>query len=139
MCRGWTDAQTAHYKSLGLRNTGLRWMTQLLIKFWGVCWDLWQIRNEWEHKVIIEEEATAVRLEVAESIHGGFADLLHLGSMYSDHRLADLGTRSIPYLRGWLLNLKTSRKRAAQRALPDPVLRRMQALMHQYFTPKATS
>ena len=38
--RTWSDIQTTHYKKLSIGRTGLRWITQLLLKFWGICWDL---------------------------------------------------------------------------------------------------
>jgi hypothetical protein len=41
----WALLQQAHYAELGKRNTGKRWVTQLLQKVWKVSWDLWTHRR----------------------------------------------------------------------------------------------
>jgi hypothetical protein len=40
----WAVLQQSYYVELGKRNTGSRWVTQLLRKFWKVSWDLWTHR-----------------------------------------------------------------------------------------------
>jgi hypothetical protein len=41
----WAIIQQDYYAELGKRNTGKRWLTQLLRKFWRVSWDLWTHRR----------------------------------------------------------------------------------------------
>ena len=50
-------------------------MTQLLPKIWVLCWDLWNIREEWEQKVLIQKDEETIRCKVAAAIHLGFSDL----------------------------------------------------------------
>jgi hypothetical protein len=49
----WVKLQQAHYNDLGKRNTGKRWVTQLLRKFWRVSWDLWTHRRS----VLLSEDS----------------------------------------------------------------------------------
>lgn len=128
----WIESQTSYFQSLGLRRTGRRWATQLLLKFWGVCWDLWGIRNAWEHKVLNEEEAQIVRNKVESEIHQGFWDLPRLRYLYSNQRLAHLRLSSISYQKSWLKNLEASRGRAQRRGLPDSDIRNMQSIMRNF-------
>jgi hypothetical protein len=41
---GWADTQQAYYVFLKKRNTGRRWASQLIRKFWMISWDLWRHR-----------------------------------------------------------------------------------------------
>ena len=41
---GWIETQQTYYNFLKRRNTGRRWASQLIRKFWGVSWDLWRHR-----------------------------------------------------------------------------------------------
>jgi hypothetical protein len=41
---GWIEIQQAYYTFLERRNTGRRWASQLIRKFWGISWDLWRHR-----------------------------------------------------------------------------------------------
>ena len=128
----WSDIQTDHYVKLGMRRTGLRWMTQLLLKFWGICWDLWNIRNEWEHRQQLEEAEETIRSQVENAIHHGFSDLPNLSHIYSVQRIMSLRTSTIHYQKAWLLNLDASRKRAQRKSLPAKEIRGMQQVMRSF-------
>jgi hypothetical protein len=54
---GWIEIQQAYYTFLEKRNTGRRWASQLIRKFWGISWDLWRHRMK-----IAETEDNASRL-----------------------------------------------------------------------------
>jgi hypothetical protein len=41
---GWIEIQQAYYTFLEKRNTGRRWASQLIRKFWSISWDLWRHR-----------------------------------------------------------------------------------------------
>ena len=126
----WAATQTEFYKKSGMRKTGLRWTTQLLLKFWGICWDLWNIRNEWEHKTQLNIEADQIRSRLIDVIYQGSSDLPHLQHLYTDVRLHILQHSSIVYQKAWLLNLHTSRQRAKRKSLPSRALSQMQLLMN---------
>ena len=133
LSQSWSEAQTLHFQRIGQRRTGVRWMTQLLLKFWGVCWDLWNIRNEWEqHKTQQQENDEAIRYKVHEAIHRGFSDLPRLQQLYTHQRLKDLKTSSIAFLKAWLLNLDASRRRAECRGVPSAELLGMQSIMRKF-------
>ena len=42
---GWREVQQSYYEWLGLRKTGLRWLSALVQKLWDVAWDQWNHRN----------------------------------------------------------------------------------------------
>jgi hypothetical protein len=48
--RKWEEAQISYYKSIHSLRSGKRWITQLIIKLWGVAWDLWDHRNQVLHR-----------------------------------------------------------------------------------------
>jgi hypothetical protein len=54
---GWIEIQQAYYTFLEKRNTGRRWASQLIHKFWGISWDLWRHQMK-----IAETEDNASRL-----------------------------------------------------------------------------
>ena len=135
----WSEEQTDYYKTRGMRKTGRRWLTQLLLKFWGVCWDLWNIRNEWEHHRQLSEQEQIIRNDVEHEIHKGFLDLPRLQHLYTTQRLLDLRVSSISYQRAWLLNLKASRRRVAKRGVSHDELKGMQALMRRFLTKRVES
>ena len=135
--RTWSDIQTTHYTKLGMSRTGLRWLTQLLLKFWGICWDLWNIRNEWEHKMKLEANAERIRQQVEEMIHQGFHDLPNLANIYSVNRLEIIRKSSTVYQKAWLLNLAASRKRAQRKSLSDQDIRGMQTTLISFLRQQA--
>jgi hypothetical protein len=55
----WAVLQQDYYSELGKRNTGKRWITQLLCKFWTVSWDLWTHRRsilQLEDSYVLQEK-----------------------------------------------------------------------------------
>ena len=42
---GWSEVQQSYYDWLGVRKTGLRWLSALVQKLWDVAWDQWNHRN----------------------------------------------------------------------------------------------
>jgi hypothetical protein len=42
---GWREVQHRYLQSIGSRRSGLRWLTALIQKLWGVAWDTWDHRN----------------------------------------------------------------------------------------------
>jgi hypothetical protein len=41
----WGDVQGRYYQLLGMRRTGKRWVSSLLLKLWHVSWTMWDHRN----------------------------------------------------------------------------------------------
>lgn len=45
----WQKCQQAFYERIRSRKSGLRWITALIKKLWGIAWGLWEHRNEVLH------------------------------------------------------------------------------------------
>ena len=41
----WAKPQDCHYKHIGSKKTGKRWVSALIKKLWQVSWDMWRFRN----------------------------------------------------------------------------------------------
>ena len=89
-------------------------MTQYLLRFWGVYWNLWNILNEWEHKVQLQEQEEAIRYKINEAIHKGISDLPRIQHLYTHHRMEDVQNSSATFLQAWLVHLDASKRSADQ-------------------------
>ena len=45
----WAKSQDCHYKHLGSKRTGKRWVAALIKKMWQVSWDMWRFCNGVTH------------------------------------------------------------------------------------------
>ena len=62
----WAKAQQVYYEWLGIRKTGRRWVTALILKLWQISWDLWDDRNEMLHKTPLAADLSgAASLDLA--------------------------------------------------------------------------
>ena len=43
---GWCQAQDNHFRSINSKQSGKRWLIQVLRKLFDTAWDLWQFRNQ---------------------------------------------------------------------------------------------
>jgi hypothetical protein len=41
----WASTQHSYYLSLNKKNSGQRWLTEIIKKLWKIAWDLWMYRN----------------------------------------------------------------------------------------------
>jgi hypothetical protein len=49
----WQAIQHDYFVSLGLRNTGVKWTAQLIIKLFNTSWDMWEHRNGRKHNTLM--------------------------------------------------------------------------------------
>ena len=45
----WVEVPNAYLRSLGKKNTGVRWISALTRKLWETAWDIWNFRNHTLH------------------------------------------------------------------------------------------
>ena len=43
--KAWSSSQHCHYQHLNSKQTGQRWLTELIKKMWAISWDMWRFRN----------------------------------------------------------------------------------------------
>jgi ribonuclease HI len=48
--KNWVEIQTTYYRSIKCMRSSKKWISQLLLKLWGVAWDLWEHRNQVLHQ-----------------------------------------------------------------------------------------
>lgn len=64
---GWHDLQQVHYKRIGLKNTGKRWLMAFIRIQWAVTLDIWKYQNDIAHNKTDGVEANeindAIRVE----------------------------------------------------------------------------
>jgi hypothetical protein len=41
----WAETQNAYYIQIGKKNSGHRWLVELIKKMWKIAWDIWTYRN----------------------------------------------------------------------------------------------
>jgi len=65
--KGWAETQQRYYTWIGSRQTGKRWLSQVIRKAWDVVWDQWEHRNGILHSadqiVIMQYTDNAIRAE----------------------------------------------------------------------------
>ena len=66
----WAEMQDVYYRFIGRRNTGRRWLSQLIVQIWNTAWDLWEHRNG----VLQEVEQERIRRQRLEAIRSLYAN-----------------------------------------------------------------
>jgi hypothetical protein len=61
LCNLWKGIQHQYYVFLGRRNTGRKWVRELIKKLWGIAWDMWEHRNG-----ILHADITPAKLQQIE-------------------------------------------------------------------------
>lgn len=115
--KGWQDAQQHYYNTLGLSNTGRRWLLQLLLQLFNMAWDLWELRN----RVLHNKETTLVHEIQIQEVKEAF-ELSHLQTPDDARKFFKDGLQKVlnkkPHLReAWLLRVHTALEDTTN---PDP-------------------
>jgi len=124
----WMDTQQQYFASIKKRRSSLRWITQLIVKLWDVAWDLWEYRNDVEHKNDRADLLLKCNHDIQEEIEKGFAGL---GQFHVFNENEDLVTASLAYKRALLRNVQTARERALRRT-PNSEVQQMQGVMRRF-------
>ena len=128
----WAAVQQAWYQYLKKRNTGLRWVSQLILKLLNIAWDQWEhrngIRNQDFHNARHQFTSRLVADKVALGPRGLSGNSL---------RLFNLGPRLLCQpshkQEAWLANVQAARRRLeAKHALAEASLRSERSLMRRW-------
>ena len=52
----WRSVQQAYYTWIGHRNTGKKWVKQLILQLFNISWDMWEHRNGIKHNTLTPEK-----------------------------------------------------------------------------------
>ena len=79
---GWAQAQAQHYRTIGSKQSGKRWLAALIKKLWQVAWDLWEHRNgilqQAKDGMIAQQLQSSITEEYEQGFQGLPSDLRHL-------------------------------------------------------------
>jgi len=70
----WKGIQQEYLEFLSRRNTGKKWVRELIKKLWGVAWDMWEHRND-----ILHNTLTPAKLRRIEDMNTRIQDQFELG------------------------------------------------------------
>jgi hypothetical protein len=135
--KSWQEIQDLYFKSLGKRNTGVRWLASIIAKMWDICWDLWQTRNHHEH----EHDMTILHEKVSQEVHIMLQkdQAIFKGSKYlhlvSDNTKERLTTASTAYKTQWMKSVTAAQAFLSKKNLDTNASTRMQENFRSYFTP----
>jgi hypothetical protein len=108
---GWTGIQEAHFLWLGLRNTGKRWATSLVVKLWEVTWDMWDHRNQIKYNLETAQnlaQRDSILLAVCSEYAVGRSGLPRRDWRLFKRPLLYILASLLHYLDTWLLRVKTA-------------------------------
>ena len=95
----WVDAQSHHYLFLNRLESGKRWATALILKFWNIAWDLWQHRNHTTHHSNAQAATSSITLHAL--LQQGPSNPA-LAPLYSDNEQKWLLTATNAYKSAWI-------------------------------------
>ena len=114
----WEETQATYYKSIKSLRTGRRWITQLIQKFWGIAWDMWDQRNE----VLHEQQGSTIELQARDNklslLYNSLKGTLpHQDSYLFTDPLKALLKRSSRTKQQWIAQAVEAKKRQRRRIL----------------------
>ena len=127
----WIDAQSNHYLSLNRLESGKRWATALILKFWNIAWDLWQHRNHTTHHSNALAATSSITQEINALLQKG-PTTPDLAPLYSDHEQLRLLSATTAYKNAWIAAVRAHegyRKRKERSALTS-----MQQVLRNYLS-----
>jgi hypothetical protein len=128
----WQKAQEEFYTKNNIKKSGESWAQLVIRRIWHIAWELWRNRNEKEHKDDQINEIHQLIQEVdAEVAIGqqGFHSLTHL---FAEDEIARVRNATTGYIRSWLRNVRSRRRREERRDLASSEIRQMRNTMYQF-------
>ena len=116
---GWREIQQSYYEWLGIRKTGLRWLSALVQKLWDVAWDQWNHRNGILHD---NDETLSTLLQdrqIREQYLLGASGLTRDGQIVFCMGLVKTLKLGTELKTAWLIRIRESRQRK-QRQRENP-------------------
>ena len=114
--RGWREIQADHYKLLGNKRTGKRWLISVLKKLQQVAWDLWEHRNNILHKSDEGIHKQLCRKAIRKQFELGTIGLSSNSKKLFKAGLEATLNRSLLDMRAWLNSVRCARKNISSRA-----------------------
>jgi hypothetical protein len=115
---GWMEAQSAYYRMISSRRTGLRWTVAIITKLWDVAWDLWEQRNGFLHDSANQEilhNMAVIDAEIRFQFRQGAAHLSRRAQYLFEGNVDTLLGTSIRHRKKWLASVTAAREMAANR------------------------
>ncbi len=125
--------KTLYFQSINKRNSGHRWLIQLIKRSWQIAWDLWDYRNDIAYEANLRQHHIALSILIQTELQSTVPPTAsHLLS--ADHPLLKL--TPTPYQKqAWLTKIQAHKTFAQhQRPSTDPALSQMQQLAYTLYT-----
>ena len=109
----WAQVQDSYYKWLGIKRTGRRWVTALIVKLWGVSWDQWESRNAALHNTPIAEDmsgAVSLNRAIVRECRLGGEGLPHKVRQTFPEEVDKFLSKSLRERKCWLVLVRASRE-----------------------------
>ena len=116
---GWCEVQQSYYEWLGVKKTGLRWLSSLIQKLWDVAWDQWNHRNGILHDNDENLLSKLQDLQIKEQYQQGSAGLTKDGKEMFRMGLAKTLKLNKEFKTAWLIRVVESRQRRLRQREPQ--------------------
>jgi hypothetical protein len=138
----WKGIQQQYLEFIARRNTGRKWVRELIKKLWGVSWDMWDHRNDILHSTITPAKLRKIaKMDFRMRYH---FNLGTNGLLPRDwHWLSEL-TKVLQYdldvKAQWLASIELARERFdARQELNANAMRTQREFMEQWLADKPTA
>lgn len=133
MLQEWSIHQGMHYKNLGSKKTGLRWLVGVIRRLWQIAWNLWELRNEAEHLNDLKEanEKADEELELLIT-EGKETNDRWIKRMVQDQQLRSIRNGTLKIKCAWIRNYKSASTRAVRRINNSQDIAQMRRTMARF-------
>jgi hypothetical protein len=134
----WKGIQQEYLEFLGRRNTGRKWVRELIKKLWGVAWDMWEHRNGILHDTITPAKLRKIaytNIGIQEEFDTGIEGLLPRDIHWVSQPIAIVLRYNLEMKEQWLESVALAQTRyTARRELNHAAMRMQQEFMEQWLT-----
>jgi hypothetical protein len=134
----WKGIQQEYLEFLGRRNTGRKWVRELIKKLWGVAWDMWEHRNGILHDTVTPaklRKIIAVNTKIQEEFDMGTIGLLPRDIHWVSQPITTVLRYDLQVKAQWLESVTLARERyTARNELNHDAMRMQRELMDQWLT-----
>jgi hypothetical protein len=75
-----------------------------------IAWEIWQQRNEAEHKDDLDKELTKIKNEIETELAIGPQNIPGIGQWFTENELTKLQGNNPHYMSAWLRNVRAQRR-----------------------------
>jgi hypothetical protein len=102
----WEECQQSYLSFIHSHRTGKRWVVQLIMKLWGIAWDMWGHRNGILHQTTVNHVAISDNRDLDLRVQSLYSKLLDMASATDRHLtqnpISDILDKSRQFKRVWL-------------------------------------